>query len=236
MRRLVRGCRNDSLRFIAMSHPLAPTATQLRLRRCDPASCEAACCYDGAYLLAGEEQLIGEVVARFPEDFPMLAGAEPVEDGFWNGKLHGRKTATRAFEPTADDWPGHFAHTRCVFAGPNHFCGLESLARRLELHPWTFKPAACWLAPLRVDRNGVVPPPADPARDPDRLGPEYPGYSCFVRCGRHDPSGEPWTEALAQEISYYDNCDGLPVWALKGMTLDEIIAASRATNESEKQV
>ena len=170
--------------------------SELRLRRCDVARCEAACCYDGVYLRPGEEPALVATVRAHPEFFAFLPEAFVV-DGVWNGRP-GRKTAVRPHAYRNPDYPAHFAQTRCVFAFDDGRCSLQVLAMTRGEHPWARKPRVCWLHPLFDGPAGVVPPPVDPADDPDRR-PGYPGFVAFTDCGRHRPDGQPWPAVLAEE-------------------------------------
>jgi hypothetical protein len=85
-----------------------------------------------------------------------------------------------------------------VFALDDGRCSLQVLATQLGEHPWARKPRVCWLHPLHEGPAGLVPPPVDPADDPDRR-PGYPGFVAFTECGRHRPDGLPWRTALAEE-------------------------------------
>jgi hypothetical protein len=67
--------------------------------------------------------------------------------------------------------------------------------------PWTYKPEACWLHPLRWENGRLVPPPRSQARDPDATE-GYPGYSTYTPCGRHRPDGRVWSEVLREELAW----------------------------------
>lgn len=180
-----------------------PGSLEARLARCDLACCEAMCCYDGVYLRPEEEARLTATVRDHPAAFAFLP--EPfVVDGTWQERIRGRKTAVRPHAYRSAEWPAHFAATRCVFALADGRCSLQVLATRLGEHPWARKPRACWLHPLREGPSGLAPPPVDAAADPDRHGPDYPGFVSFTACGRHRPgAGAPWPEALAEEIAYF---------------------------------
>ena len=181
------------------------------------------CCYDGAFLLDGEEAFIREAMAEFPASFAAVSG-ECIVDGVGaDGEPRGRKTAVRDFAYTAVDYPSHFAQTRCVFADDQGWCRLESLARGLGIHPWTFKPTACWLFPLKVGRGRLVPPPVSHAHDPERVSDTQPGFTTFARCGRHCAEGAPWSAVLGEEREYFESAPGLPVWARSGLSVREVV-------------
>jgi hypothetical protein len=173
--------------------------------------------------MRGEEAFLKELVAKAPS----LRKALPeqfIVDGRWEGRYYGRKTATRPHDYRSADFPAHFTRTRCVFTDDKGYCRLESFARERGQHPWTFKPAICWLFPLN-EKNGK---PASPVRgkqdDPYRTK-TYPGYASFVPCGQHDPQGQPWRESLAGEIAYLKQAQRLPVLGTAGHSVDELLAA-----------
>lgn len=192
------------------------------LKPCDVRECEAMCCYDGAYLLEGEEAFLDELLAKVPE---LAAGLprEYVVDGWWNGERLGRKTATRPQEYMNPGYPAHFTRTRCVFSDEVGYCRLESFARSRGQHPWTFKPAVCWLHPLQDESGTPEAPVASPEEDPYRR-PGYPGYSCFTSCGRPRPDGLPWRQVLRREIDYLRAARQLPLLGSPGHTVDELLA------------
>jgi hypothetical protein len=198
--------------------------SSVRLKTCDVRQCEAMCCYDGAYLLEGEEAFLAELLAKVPSLRDAVPGEFAV-DGYWNGQFFGRKTATRAHDYRNPHYPAHFARTRCVFADDAGFCRLESFARSRGQHPWTFKPAICWLHPLQEENGEAVAPVPSPAKDPYRQ-PGYPGYASFTACGRHCDEGRPWRETLRAEIGYLTSAPQLPLLGSAGHTVDELLACS----------
>lgn len=196
-----------------------------KLKPCDVRRCEAMCCYDGAYLLEGEESFLAELLSKVPE----LRDAVPDEfavDGFWDGEPFGRKTATRAQDYRNPEFPAHFTRTRCVFSDEVGFCRLESFARARGQHPWAFKPAICWLHPLQEEDGEPVAPVGSPAEDPYRQ-PRYPGYASFTFCGRHCEDGAPWRKALHGEIAYLRGAPQLPILGSPGHTVDELLSFRR---------
>lgn len=190
---------------------------------CDVAECEGRCCYDGVYLQPGEEEFLRELVSKVPALRARLPD-EFVVDGRWNGEPLGRKTATRAHEYRSADYPAHFTRTRCVFSDAAGFCELEKFARGNGQHPWTYKPFTCWMFPLQ-EEEGVASAPVRDAADDPYFTDAYPGYASCVPCGRHDPAGRPWREALSREMSYLENAKEQPVLGTPGHTVDELLAA-----------
>ena len=181
---------------------------ELKLKVCDVDGCEAMCCHDGVYLSGQEEALLKQLVGSVPEIRALLPEVFIV-DGYWNGELLGRKTATRPHVYRNPDYPSHFPRTRCVFADAAGLCELEKLGRRRGKHPWRYKPFTCWMFPLEEDAGKAVPPSALATDDPYRTA-DYPGFVSVVGCGRHDPEGRPWREALARELRYFERQESLP--------------------------
>jgi hypothetical protein len=203
---------------------------ELRLSRCDIDQCEGRCCYDGVYLLPAEEQFLRELVERVPA----LRAAVPeqfIVDGYWGGSYFGRKTATRAHDYRSRDYPAHFSRTRCVFADARGLCELEKLARSNGMHPWSFKPTTCWMFPLQDEDGEPAPPVGGPEDDPFHSD-EYPGYAPCVPCGRNDPQGRPWREALREEIDYLEQAAQLPLLGTPGHTVEELLARIRDTKKN----
>jgi hypothetical protein len=194
----------------------------LKLTVCDVTRCEAMCCYDGVYLEPQEEAFLQELVARVPALRAHLPETFIV-DGWWQGEHLGRKTATRPQAYRNPDFPAHFTRTRCVFADGQGFCELEKLALSRGQHPWTFKPSTCWLFPLHEAQGEPEPPPVEAAQDPYRE-PGYPGYATVVPCGRHDPQGRPWRDALSREINYLSTIRPVPVLNAPGHTVSDCLA------------
>jgi hypothetical protein len=221
--------RRSGLVTVRRVTPPLRTSGELRLCHCDVTRCEAMCCYDGAYLDSQEEQFLHELVAKVPQ----LRAALPdpyVVDGYWNGEPLGRKTATRPHEYRNPQFPAHFMRTRCVFADAIGFCTLEKFARDRGQHPWTFKPSVCWLFPMQESQGEAEAPVADPREDPHQA-PDYPGYATVVSCGRHDPAGRPWTQALTGERAWLAQAKSLPILGSEGHSVDELLAACPSADE-----
>jgi len=207
-------------------------AARPRLCSCDIRQCEGRCCYDGVYLLPGEEQFLRELVARVPA-LAALLPAGFIVDGWWNGQYMGRKTAVRPADYQAADFPAHFTRTRCVFGDEAGYCELEKFARSRGQHPWTFKPTTCWMFPLQEDNGEPAAPVRGPEDDPYATA-DYAGYASCVPCGRHDPAGAPWRRALAREIEYLHAAPRLPLLGAPGHTVEELLAAGAALSVDKK--
>lgn len=182
----------------------------LRLKSCDIAACEAMCCHDGVYLDEGEEVRLRALVDRTPALRAKLP-ADYIVDAWSDGERVGRKTAVRPHAYRNPAWPAHFPRTRCVFADEAGLCELQKLGHARSQHRWHYKPFTCWMFPLGLDdeTGALVPPDVDPADDP-QAEPGCPGFESVTPCGRHDPQGLPWWQALADELAHYDEVRTLP--------------------------
>lgn len=208
-------------------------ADPLKLAVCDIRECEGRCCYDGVYLLAGEEDFLRELVARVPALAARLP-AEFIVDGWWDGQYLGRKTATRPVDYRAADYPAHFTRTRCVFSDAAGYCELEKFARSRGQHPWAFKPATCWMFPLQEEDGRACEPVRD--RDGDPFVTEnYCGYASCVACGRHDAQGVPWKQALAREIAYLEAATQFPLLGSPGHTVEELLEQGTSGADEAKK-
>jgi hypothetical protein len=173
-----------------------------KLNYCDIKECEGICCSDGAFLLPEEARRIKRIVAKHPEHFAHLP-ADYIIDGEWYGQ-EGPKTNVRPHRYRAK--PAHFKNTRCVMADDEGKCTLQTLAVAQGKHKWTYKPMGCWLFPLSTDPK-LIPPPRTRKEDPNNLGKDYPGFSIYTPCGKHDPKGKVWWIALKEEVKYLRDMD-----------------------------
>jgi len=160
-------------------------AFETLLMPCNVSRCKATCCYDGVHL-SGEEAAYVEKIAE--SDLGEMMDVDglviPVERGL--------KTATRVAEEgeLADDFPQHFAKTRCVFLDKDGLCELQKLAIWQGVHPWVHKPLTCWMHPLVLIPAGKweerpVLTIVNSQNDPQRKQ-SYAGYASCTHCGRKD--------------------------------------------------
>lgn len=165
-------------------------------------TCEAKCCYDGAYLERTEADIIEKFVVDHQDRFEDLPQNFIVQ-GTWTGLEHLKKTATKEFDYKGD-YPKHFNKTRCVFCNDEGLCSLQVVATDLQMHPWAVKPRACWSFPIHGVRDGkIISPPKLKEPDPNNIGPEYPGYVTFLPCGKAQIRGKSWKDIYKNEIEYY---------------------------------
>lgn len=180
-------------------------AFAMPLKVCELSSCRATCCHDGVFLDGEQADGIAAVVERL------------AKYGFhrsdWLETLGGRaKTATvEAAAPLlADDFPGHFPRTRCVFLDEEHRCLLQRLAVDEGRHPWWWKPVSCWMHPLLLRRGPGGRPLLTLARSGDdpSAGPGYPGFGSFTPCGTPCAGGEPAWRTLRAELDLLGSLGG----------------------------
>ena len=100
---------------------------------CELAKCRATCCHDGV-ILSSEE---AEVLSRDSEGIIELG----------DGRLK-TETVVVPSDRFADDFPGHFPKTRCVFLDEKHRCLWQLRGVKEGKHPWFYKPTSCWMHPL----------------------------------------------------------------------------------------
>ena len=166
------------------------------------AGCESKCCYDGVYLLDEEIPKIQSFVESNREYYSFLP-KKYIVDGDWEGLSQYKKTEKIPFRYSCTDFPAHFTQTRCVFALSDGRCSLQTRAVELFMHPWKYKPMACWVFPLTGCRNGkILPPPTSREKDENNIGPDYPGYASFMPCVNGDQVIS-WKEYYINEIAYF---------------------------------
>lgn len=169
------------------------------LRPCEVSRCKATCCYDGVHVSSEEAGYIQGIVR---ESFSGRLDADLVIEV----TAGGQKTATRMAKEgeLADDFPVHFAKTRCVFLDGEGFCGLQKLALDEGVDAWQHKPLTCWMHPLVLVPAGKweerpVLTIVNAGNDPQRSE-GYAGYASCTHCGRLDAGGRPAWQVLEAEL------------------------------------
>jgi hypothetical protein len=175
-----------------------------KLGRCDLNACRGMCCYDGVYLDAATEAAIALIAEARRPAFSAMGLDLPeavVVDGYVGGVRYGRKTATRPVpaDEIYPDHPAHFNRTRCVFRFLDGRCGLQVLAVQDGVHPWTYKPTACWLFPIKIHDGRIAL--FDETNDPSRYE-DYAGFIAYTGCGRTCSEGRPAVEVLEAELGH----------------------------------
>jgi hypothetical protein len=168
------------------------------MRQCELLRCRATCCHDGVVLGGEETAGIRRLVAEHRETFDAYgwsgSNREPVVER--GGSL---RTATRPADrgERAEDFPAHFARTRCVFLDPEHRCVLQRLAMDGGKHPWFWKPVSCWMHPVLVKSVKPRGRPVITVLAPDE---DEAGFASCTPCGRVEPDGEPAAVVLRDEL------------------------------------
>lgn len=170
-----------------------------KLLYCDITECQGICCSDGAFLRPEEVRKIHKLVEKYPEHFSQLPDDYIIEQEWAHGV--GMKTQVRRYK--YKNKPDHFKHTKCVFAEADGKCTFQTLAVKLGVHKWKYKPMGCWLFPLESDEKGIVKPPRTRREDPNNLGKDYPGFVTFTPCGKHSEKGKVWWIQLKEEVAQY---------------------------------
>jgi len=196
--------------------------TQLKLEKCDINSCKGMCCYDGIYLMEGEENYLKKIVKEYKEYFHFLPN-DFIIDGNWKNLVKGRKTATKKFNNISNNYPSHFEKTICIFADNEGKCSLQKLALKLKIHKWTFKPTGCWMFPLRLVNEKIVLPPLNQKDDPYLIDDTYPDFITYTNCGKHNEDGEKYDIALKEEIELINQLPFLPYWSSLNLDIKEIV-------------
>jgi len=159
--------------------------------------------------MEGEEEALRDIITA-PDHFLKLAfdlPGDPFVDGqaiSRKNQTFGRKTATRK-HVYQDGTIG----TRCVFADSEGFCKLETLARDEGKHPWTYKPASCWMFPLGLHISGEMPKGVIKINKQVKIG--LVPMAENVPCGKHDPNGAPVHVTLKAEFDYLNRSGTLPL-------------------------
>ncbi len=184
------------LRLQLVDAMLDHEAFERPMQACQLSRCRATCCHDGAVLSAEEAAVIALLPGRHPALFASSAAGDvpPIE--------HSPpviQTATRPArrEELADDFPGHFPRTRCVFLQPDHRCTLQVLSASLGHHPWFYKPVSCWMHPVLLLAPGRAGRARLTLRGPDD---DETRFATCTPCGSVQAGGPPAREVLAPEL------------------------------------
>lgn len=174
-----------------------------RLAPCSLAHCRGTCCSEGVYVNA-EVALVLEQIARREANFFRAVGLDLpeqviVRERTEQGTVKRTALQPRAFHDLVADYPEHLADTACAFLREDGCCGLQLLAEARGLHPWYYKPAACWLHPISISPEGIEL--HDELSDPHRSE-GYRGFTSQTHCGRTAPCGQPAFGVLHEELRF----------------------------------
>lgn len=181
-------------------------AFEQRIRPCELSRCRATCCHDGVYLSQEEAAGVKKLLAGNAETFTNYGLTLPDDPIISARGGRSLKTATRDADEgeLAEDFPGHFPKTRCVFLDRQGRCGIQRLAMEQGREPWFDKPLTCWIHPIVIQpvsrgRPRPVVTLVSPENDPQKTD-GYPGFASCTHCGRPDKAGRPAREVLVQEL------------------------------------
>ena len=167
------------------------------MRRCDLSVCRATCCHDG--VVVGTEEM-EEVAAVLAERGGELVGdAWDLPERLFETDGRRWKTATRlaSDHELAEDFPRHFARTRCVFLDDRHRCVLQRISVSAGKHPWHWKPVSCWMHPLVLKPESAGSPALLTVLAPEQ---DVERFASCTHCGRAEPGGEKAAVVLAAEL------------------------------------
>ncbi len=192
----------DQLRDAMLDHE----AFDRLLEPCSLERCRATCCYDGVYLSDEEARGLKELTRKNRGRF-IRYGLELPEEVVIAARGGGaRKTAIREADAVelADDYPAHFAKTRCVFLDKLGRCGIQRMNIENYQHPWRDKPLTCWIHPIVIlppnrERSRSLVTLVSSQNDPQKR-PGYAGFASCTHCGRSEKEGSPASEVLEAEL------------------------------------
>lgn len=165
-------------------------AFEVGLAGCELTRCRATCCHDGVIL--GEEEY--EILGGLSD----AGGFVQREDGAW-------KTATvEASEGVlAEDFPAHFAKTRCVFLDEEHRCRWQLRAVEEGRHPWFYKPFSCWMHPVLVEEREGRPVLTLKRPEEDEVG-----FATQTPCGKSEKNAPKAYRSLQSELEMLSGLSG----------------------------
>ena len=189
----------SALRAALWDAPLDRGSFERPLAPCRLSHCRGTCCSEGVHLNREVAAVLRHVLEREAETLREVGMERPEEalveeDG-------GVRTALRPkpFRALVPDYPAGFGDTACAFLLDDSRCALQALAEAKGLHPWHYKPLACWLHPISVSPDGIRL--HDEATDPYREE-RGAGFTSRTHCGRTDPCGRPAREVLREELRF----------------------------------
>ncbi len=186
----------SALRAMLADAGLDRASFERPLARCDLAHCRGTCCSEGV-TLNDEVAAVLRHLLRKEADFFRASGVDPETALEREGRAWRTALRPEPFHALVPDYPAHLPDTACAFLLADSRCALQALADARGLHPWHYKPLACWLHPVSISPEGVVL--HDAATDP--YG-EHTGFTTATHCGRTAPCGRPAAEVLRAEIDF----------------------------------
>ncbi|HEX2095639.1 MAG TPA: hypothetical protein VHG28_24795 [Longimicrobiaceae bacterium] len=188
-----------ALRATLGDAPLDRASFERRLAPCTLPHCRGTCCSEGVRLNGEEATVLRHLVCGEAEHLRSLGVEDP--EGAIVREGRGWRTALRPepFHGRVPDYPAHLGDTACTLLLEDSRCALQVLAEARGLHPWHYKPLACWLHPISLSAEGIRL--HDETSDPYRED-GYAGFTSQTHCGRTDPCGQPAREVLRTELEF----------------------------------
>lgn len=166
------------------------SAFERRLPLCELSKCRATCCHDGVMLSPEEAEKLKSLGAG-DDLFQQRDGCEKT------------KTVEATAGELADDFPGHFPKTRCVFLDDEHRCQWQLRAVAEGKHPWFYKPTSCWMHPvLLTQRDGR------PLLTILSTGQDHLAFASHTPCGREEEAAELARINLKTELEMLSRISG----------------------------
>lgn len=170
-------------------------------------NCAALCCSGGsAFYMQEEADTVRRLVTDHREFF--LRNGIPIDEPYLDEELDEKTglieiaTSVRPMDYPQGLLPEHFEKTACVFRrASDGFCALQALSIDQGKPGWWYKPLACWLFPLEIERAGKPFIHVAHASTDEYADDGYPGFVGFTQCGTEcGNGGEPAYKVLAEEI------------------------------------
>jgi hypothetical protein len=204
----------SALRAAMADAPLDHESFERPLSRCALERCHGTCCSEGVYLNAEVAATVRNLLRREAETFRSL-GMERPEEAVVEELAYGARSVRTALKPKpfralVPDYPAHFPETACAFLLGGARCALQVAAQARGLHPWHYKPLACWLHPVSISPEGI----RLHARASDPYG---GGWTSETHCGRTEPCGRPAREVLRAELEFLGGILGRDLLAADGV-------------------
>lgn len=125
------------------------------IQRCNFPSCDAACCFDGAWV---DTILVDQILEKNHLVFPHLP-KDHQNPALWFDdriEIDSNALSGKVRHTTVVPSQGHYKNTACIFLRKDKKCALQVTAKKNHAHPWKFKPFYCILHPLDINTKGQI--------------------------------------------------------------------------------
>jgi hypothetical protein len=176
-----------------------------KYKYCDLKDCIGLCCHGGVgFYMKEEPETIRKVAAEHAEFF-QHQGLAPFGELF-DEELNDKTGLVELYTNTREEsypeglMPPHFPHTSCIFRRGDGACTLQVLSVEQNKPSWWFKPIACWMFPLEMEKSGEPHIHIAHASTDEYVDPTYAGFVEYTKCGAECPDGKPAYQVLEYEI------------------------------------